>query len=125
MTRKDILDFALLFLCIFIILIIGKLSGIIDTGLSSSKQCLVGPINEFFLDLSIFFPQIGLYLILGILPFGFGFVLYFILNKFLLKKFFFKNLPKSLISKDTSIYGKIFMILFVPAPLIFYDFLFC
>lgn len=125
MKKKEILGFVVFFLCVFIVLIIGKSFSIINTGLSLNGQCLVGPINELFLDLNLFFFQLGSYLILGILPFGFGFVLFFAVNKLFFKNYFFKKPSKSLRSKDISIYGKIFMILFIPAPLIFYDLLFC
>jgi|AACY02.8.fsa_nt_gi hypothetical protein len=131
MTKKDYLEFLFFMSCTFFTLIIMDLIWGIDTGMSSYENCIVININDFsemsFVD---YFWVYGLYFLLGILPFGWSFVLYMLLKTKVpvIDKFFSPNKSKDVRMpslKETYIQRFLFIFIIIPTPLIIYDLLLC
>ena len=123
MSKKDYLEFIFFMCCTLITLMIMKL-------IWSMDNCLVGNINRL-LDLSLIdlFWSYCLYFLLGILPFGWSFVLYNLLKKVsIINKFFSQNNSRNIKIrglKETYIHNTIFTLTIIPFPLIIYDLLLC
>lgn len=122
MSKKDYLEFIFFMCCTLITLMIMKL-------IWSMDNCLVGNINRL-LDLSLIdlFWSYCLYFLLGILPFGWSFVLYMIIKTKIptIGKFFSANNKKPVPDfYNSSLFYILAALIYVPLPLIIYDFLLC
>jgi cytochrome bd-type quinol oxidase subunit 2 len=120
-NNKDILSYIFFFGCTFIVLILGKEFGIINTGMSWNNDCLVGA--YFPLTIIEFLSIIGLYFILGIIPFGCSVILFFLSIKFLSKKIMWKDRKTD--NREINWKGKLFVLILIPTPLFVYDLIFC
>ncbi len=129
MSLKDYLEFIFFMCCTFFTLIVYDLFWGINTGLSPYDNCIVGNINEFkggrLIDyLSVY----GLYFILGILPFAWSFILYMLLKTKIptIGKFFSADSKKRIPDfYNSSLFYFIAALIYVPLPLVIYDFLLC
>ena len=131
MSNKFYLELSFFILCTFFTLIIIDLIWGINTGLSSYENCIVGNINEFKgMSFKDYFWVFGLYSLLGIIPFGWSFILYMILKTKVpaIDKFFSSDKSRNIKIpglKETYIHNIIFIITIIPFPLIVYDLLLC
>lgn len=125
MAKKDFLSYLLIFFCIFLLLIIGKFFNIINTGMSSNDDCIVG-LSGFNFTFIHVLSLIGLWFIVGLLPFGFGFLLYFLVDKYCFNSYLLDIDPKSINSKkEPNLLYKFITISLIPLPIFIYDLLFC
>ena len=93
--------------------------------MSYNKDCIVGA-TKFTFDFINIISIIGLWFIVGLIPFGFGYLLFFIIDKYFLANYFLSLNSKI---KDTNKNPKalhyIFTLLLIPLPIFIYDLLFC
>tara|TARA_B100000989_G_C19455160_1_gene433664 strand:+ start:370 stop:759 length:390 start_codon:yes stop_codon:yes gene_type:complete len=129
MTIKFYIELLFLIACTFFTLIVFDLIWGINTGISSYDNCIVVNTNDVKgMSLIDYFWTYALYFLLGILPFGWSFFLYMFLKMKvpLIKNFFsYDGSRKTSNFYDTNIFYIIMALIYIPLPLIIYDFLLC